>query len=602
MTEPTYDTDVLVVGTGPMGAASALALATYGVKVRAVTRYQWVSNTPRAHITNQRTMEVLRDLGLEQKAVNLGSAWNVMGDTLFATSLAGDEIARIRTWGTGDSRQGDYITASPSGMLDLPQSQLEPLLLGAAAERGAVLSFMTEYLRHEQDADGVTVFLRDRLDDREYSVRARYLIGADGARSAIVEQLGLPLEGEMGRATTAYVRFSADLSRYVEHRPSILYWMLTPAAAYGDIGMGLLRAVHPWTEWIAGWGYDSAQGDPDFSVAAVTAKIRELVGDPELTPEIIGTSTWQVNQAYALTFDSGRVFCGGDAVHRHPPSGGLGSNTCIQDAFNLAWKLAFVIAGHAGAALLDSYSAERVPVARQVVDRANRSRLEFAAFREALATSAAGGAGGAPGRESGDATGDVPAGDPTATLLATVRQGGPAGVAVRDALTAAMQLKNYEFNAQGVELNQRYVSAAMLPEPGAADEQWPRDRELYAQPSSRPGAHLPHAWLVGPAGTRVSTLDVVGHGDFVLLTGLSGTAWVEAVDALDRPYLRSVQVDAPGALDLYGDWRRVSGIHEAGALLVRPDGYIAWRSVDPVWDAAGAQALLREVLDAILGG
>lgn len=565
-----FDTDVLVVGAGPMGATTALALASRGIRVRVVTRYRWVSNSPRAHITNQRAMEVLRDLGVEQAALQLGSSWDQMGDTLFTTSLAGEEIARIRTWGTGDARRGDYITASPCGMLDLPQSRLEPILLGAAAERGADLSFMTEYLRHQQDADGVTVILRDRLDDREYSVRCRYLVGADGARSTIVDQLGLPLEGQMGRASTAYVRFKADLSQYTQHRPSILYWILTPGAAFGEIGMGLLRAVTPWTEWIAGWGYDPARGEPDFSDEAVARKIREMVGDPGLEFDTLGTSTWQVNQAYALSFGIGRVFCGGDAVHRHPPSGGLGSNTGIQDAFNLAWKLAYVIKGYATQAILDSYSAERVPVAAQIVERANLSRVEYQPFRDAVAR------GAAPSADRGE------------------------DVATRDAIADAMMLKNYEFNAQGVELNQRYASQAILPD-DPDEEQWARDRELFVQPSTRPGAHLPHAWLVGMDGTRVSTLDMVGGGDFVLLTGLAGAAWSDAVARLARPYLRIVRIGDPGAKDLYGDWRRASaGVHEAGALLVRPDGFIGWRQRSPVWDTDEAERMIEEALSAIL--
>lgn len=155
-----FQTDVLVVGTGPMGATTALALATYGVRVHVVNRYNWTANTPRAHITNQRAVEVLRDLGVEDDAKRYATKWEWMGDTLFTTSLAGPEIARLRTWGTGDKRVGDYLQGSPCTMLDLPQSKMEPLLVKHAAARGAVFWFNTEYLSHEQDAEGVTVKLR----------------------------------------------------------------------------------------------------------------------------------------------------------------------------------------------------------------------------------------------------------------------------------------------------------------------------------------------------------------------------------------------------------------------------------------------------------
>lgn len=262
MKQEAFQTDVLVVGSGPMGATTALALATYGVRVQVVNRYNWTANTPRAHITNQRAMEVLRDLGLEGDARRQATPWEWMGDTLFTTSLAGPEIARLRTWGTGDECIGDYLRASPCPMLDLPQNKMEPMLVRHAAERGAVFSFNTEYLGHEQDADGVTVRLRDLLSGREYAVRARYLVGADGARSKVMDDAGLELRGQLARAATAYVLFRADLARYAAHRPSILYWIATSDAAFGEIGLGLLRAIEPWNQWIAGWGFDMEKGSP----------------------------------------------------------------------------------------------------------------------------------------------------------------------------------------------------------------------------------------------------------------------------------------------------------------------------------------------------
>ena len=576
-----FETDVLVVGTGPTGSAAALALATYGVRVHAVTRSNWLAPTPRAHITNQRTVEVLRDLGVEEEATRYATPWELMGDTPFATSLAGEEIARLRTWGTGEDRHGEYVQGSPCPLLDIPQTYLEPVLLGNAAARGATVAFDTEYLAHTQDGAGVTVDLRDSLSGREYRVRARYLVGADGARSRIVADLGLELEGHLARAGTAYVLFHADLRRHVEHRPSILYWIMTPGTSVGEIGMGILRAVRPWHTWIAGWGYDLAAGEPDLAEDAVTAEIRAMVGDPGLEVDVAATSTWYVNQACATSYSSGRVFCGGDAVHRHPPSSGLGSNTSIQDAFNLAWKLAYVIQGHAHESLLDSYSLERVPVGQQVVARANQSRLDYGPLNECFRT-----------------TGEA---DPVAAGLAKLRDPGPAGVAVREALAEALELKNYEFNAQGVELNQRYASGAVLADPDAGEEHWPRDRQLHLQPSTRPGAKLPHCWLVDRNGHRVSTLDLVGRGRFCLVTGLAGGAWAHAVRKLALPFLSSVVIGSGGAADPYCDWARIREIHEAGALLVRPDGHVAWRHGEAMWDEDEALHLVENALRRVLG-
>jgi 2,4-dichlorophenol 6-monooxygenase len=577
-----FDTDVLIVGTGPTGATTALALATYGVRTHAITRRNWLADTPRAHVTNQRALEVLRDLGVEQDAAAHATPWELMGDMVFMTSLAGDEIARIRTWGTGEERIGDYLAGSPCPLLDIPQPYLESVLVRSAARRGASLAFNTEYLRHAQDRTGVTVRLQDRLSGREYDVRARYLVGADGAGSRVVEELGLELEGKLARAATAYVLFHAELGRYVQHRPSILHWIMRPGASFGEIGMTVLRAVSPWHTWIAGWGYDLATGaEPDFSTEALETRIRGYVGDPGLEIEVEATSTWCVNEAHAATYSSGRVFCGGDAVHRHPPSSGLGSNTSIQDAFNLAWKLAFVLQGFADESLLDSYSDERVPVGRQVVARANRSRVEYAPLNDCF-------------RTDGQA-------DPVAAGLAKLRDPGPDGVAVRAALREAIELKNYEFNAHGVELNQRYRSAAVIPDPAARPEVWRRDPQLYLQATTRPGAKIPHAWLVDEHGRRVSTLDLTGKGKFCVVTGLAGGAWVRAVRTLGLPFLRAVVIGDRGANDPYCAWAKAREIEEAGALLVRPDGYVAWRQCGATRDDDDALARLRGALRAILG-
>jgi 2,4-dichlorophenol 6-monooxygenase len=580
MNQEIEQTDVVVVGSGPMGATTALALASYGVRVLLVNRFKWTANTPRAHITNQRAVEVLRDLGVEADALREATPWEWMGDTLFTTSLAGPEIARLRTWGTGDERVGDYLQGSPCPMMDLPQNRMEPLLVKHAAAQGATLCFSTEYLSHDQDQDGVTVNLRNVDSGREFRVRARYLVGADGARSKVFEDAGLQVEGQLARAATAYVLFKADLTRYVAHRPSILYWIVTSNAAFGEIGMGLLRAIEPWKQWIAGWGFDMSKGEPDLSDEEVLRKVRILVGDPNLEIEIDNTSIWYVNQAHAPVYSRGRVFCGGDAVHRHPPSSGLGSNTCMQDAFNLAWKLAFVVKGHAGEALLDSYSLERAPVGAQVVKRANQSRVDYAPLNRCFR--------------------DADAADPVAAGLAKLADPGPEGVARRAALNDALALKNYEFNAQGVELNQRCVSAAVIPDAEAGEETFARDPQLYLQATSRPGAKIPHAWVIGLDGRRLSTLDLVGKGKFSLVTGIAGTAWAQAAQALDLPYLRTVVIGQAGAQDVYCNWARVREIEEAGALLVRPDGVVAWRNSRGVGDAAAAERELRDALSAIL--
>jgi 2,4-dichlorophenol 6-monooxygenase len=345
-----------------------------------------------------------------------------MGDSLFATSLAGEELFRLRAWGTGDERHGEYVRQRPSPMVDIPQPLLEPILVGAAGRNGVTLSFNTEYVAHEQDDSGVTVVWRDLRTQQEVTQRFRYLIAFDGAASRVAKKLDLPFVGELARAGTVYAQFEADLTKYVAHRPSILHWIFNRSAGVGEIGLGLLRAVEPWTQWIAGWGFDATAGPGDLSDETVLARIRAFIGDPDVDVSIIRTTTWYVNEQYATSYQSGRVFCGGDAVHRHPPSNGLGANTSIQDAYNLAWKVAFAVRGVAGPSLLDSYSHERVPVGRQIVTRANQSRRDFAGLRDWF---------------------DRDADDPVAAGVALLKERTQQGAALRDRMYRALQLKNY---------------------------------------------------------------------------------------------------------------------------------------------------------------
>ncbi|MGW2636981.1 FAD-dependent oxidoreductase [Streptomyces sp. NPDC001348] len=576
-----YDTDVLVIGSGPAGGTAALLLATYGVRTHLVTKYGWLADTPRAHITNQRAMEVFRDLGIEQEALVKGTPSRLMGDTVFATSLLGEEIGRIRAWGTGDESLTEYASQSPCGMIDLPQTYLEPILLANAAKRGAVVRLNTELVDFEQDPDGVTARLRDRPSGTERTIRARYMIGADGGRSIVAEKLGLPMEGQMGKAGSMNIVFRADLTQYVEHRPSVLYWIMRPGADVGGIGMGLLRMVRPWNEWLIVWGYDIDNPPPTVDDGAAAAIVRDLVGDDELDVQIDSASLWTVNHAYATRLHVGRVFCAGDAVHRHPPSNGLGSNTSVQDSYNLAWKLAAVLKGHAGPELLDTYSDERAPVAKQIVERANLSRDQFLPLFEAL------------GVVGGDEEGITKA-------LHAARQPDAEGAKKRRAIREAIELKHYEFNAHGIEHNQRYESAAVIPD--GSPETISRDAELFGHPTSRPGAKLPHAWLVDDKGGRISTLDLVARGSFSVVTGLAGTAWADAADILARELgldLRGVVIDRD-AHDAYGEWSRRAEIDEEGVLLVRPDGYVAWRRPSGTADITEATRLLREALTAVL--
>ncbi|MEX1657999.1 FAD-dependent monooxygenase [Streptomyces pseudovenezuelae] len=572
------ETDVLIVGSGPAGASAALALSSYGVPNIVVTRYASLADTPRAHITNQRTMEVLRDLGVEQDVIAQATPQHLMGNTTFCTSLAGEELGRVRSWGNDPLVQAAHELASPTRMCDMPQHLMEPVLVDAAVARGTSLRFQTEYLSHTQDADGVTATVRDRLRGDTYEIRAKYLIGADGGRSKVAEDAGLPMSGQMGVAGSINIVFEADLGKYTAHRPSTLYWVLAPGATVGGIGAGLVRCVRPWNEWLIVWGYDVTAGAPDLTTEYAESVVRQLIGDDEIPVTIKSSSAWTVNEMYAETYSQGRVFCAGDATHRHPPSNGLGSNTSIQDSYNLAWKLKLVLDGTASPKLLDTYTAERAPVGKQVVTRANRSIGETAPIFEALD-------GLSP---------QTP--EQLWANIAARKDAGEAAEKQRARLREAIAFKVYEFNAHGVDLNQRYVSDAVVPD-GSGEETFARDPELHHQPTSRPGARVPHAWLT--SGTRtLSTLDTVGKGRFTLLTGIGGEGWIRAAKAQDVEIATVVIGPGQRYEDPYGDWARLSEISDAGALLVRPDGFVAFRHPTAAPDA---EALLSDALRRILG-
>jgi 2,4-dichlorophenol 6-monooxygenase len=578
-------TDVLVIGTGPAGSATTALLASYGIDVMVINRYRWLSNTPRAHITNQRTMEVLRDLGreVEAEAMLHAAPQHLMGENVFCESLTGEELGRMKSWGTSPLSKAEHLMSSPCEMNDLPQTFMEPILFKTACSKGAQARMSTEYVSHVQDDAGVTTTCRDRLTGRDFTVRSKFLVGADGGNSLVAEHLGLPFEGKMGVGGSMNILFRADLSRYVAHRPSVLYWIMQPGADVGGIGMGLVRMVRPWNEWLIVWGYDINQPAPVVDAALATQVARQLVGDPTLEIELLGANTWTVNNCFATHMQKDRVFIMGDAAHRHPPSNGLGSNTSIQDGYNLAWKLAAVVKGQATPKLLESYSAERAPIARQIVTRANQSIAEFGPIFAALGMD--GGMDHAKIKANMDARCDAT----------------PAAEAQRAALRKAITFKKYEFDCHGVEMNQRYASGAVVTDGQAAHAPL-ADMELHYQPTTWPGARLPHVWVFDRHGAKHSTLDLTGKGQFTLITGIGGEAWIAAAQALSAALnmpIRVVKIGPRCAMEDHGgDWASARETGDAGCLLVRPDQHVAWRSTGLTANPAGD---LARVLHSILG-
>lgn len=580
--QPAYETEVLIVGTGPAGGTMALALAKAGIRTVVINRYGWTCRTPRAHITNPRAMEVFHDLGIIDDVKLYAAPTELMGENVMCQTLAGDEFGRLRTWGNEPGRRCNYAYGTPETNVDLPQNYLENILLGAAAHKGAEVLFHTEFVRFEQDDDGVTSFLRNRLTGAEYSVRSKYLVGTDGARSTVAAQLGLPFKGDMDKLGATNIVFTADLTKYVEHRPSSLYWMFRPDEGPAGIMSGTLRMVRPWTRWLGTTFFD-INNPPEIDDAEARRLMHKLIGDDSIPIQIESVALWAFNESWATRFHKGRVFCAGDAVHRHPPLKGLGSNTSVQDSYNLAWKLAHVLKGMASPVLLESYSQERVPVAEEFVPAAFGAMQYYDKVVAALNPTLS----------------EDPA--VSAASFEMLKVDNDNLTERRQQLREAVAATYRTFDCPGIEMNQRYQSCAVAAPADETPPPFAQDPEIYYQPTSFPGARLPHAWLFS-GNSRISSLYVCGGGEFTLLTGNSGAGWRAIAKAVSDELGVPIKVVTIGLgqdyQDLYGDYVRISEVEESGALLVRPDVYVGWRARSL---GETAQADLRAALASILG-
>jgi 2,4-dichlorophenol 6-monooxygenase len=571
----TLSTGVLIVGAGPAGLTAASLLARAGVDALTVTKYG-TANSPRAHITNQRTVEILRDLGIEDRVMERALPSHLMGKQVFATTFAGRELSRMMTWGTGPDRIGEYRAASPCEVCNAPQHILEPILLDRACALGADIRLHHELVDIDQDVDGVTARVRPRDGSDEFDVRAQYVIGCDGAKSLVGERGGFAYEGEAGMGNAITVWIDADLTRYTQHRSGALFFVCNPGS---DDIVSIWTCIEPWNEWSTIFVRHGMEAN-ELSEESVMARVRAAIGDSEVDVRIRNISQWEFNHVVASSYRRGRMFIAGDAAHRHPPANGLGSNTSMQDAYNLAWKLALVVGGQAGDGLLESYDAERQPVGRQIVDRANQSVGEMGAWLGPIGL-----------------RGDQTAEEANAQLDELF---GPNGEGRRQELFKGLEVMNGQFNAHGVELGQRYESSAVVGD-GTPFPAYERDPDLHYQPSSHPGSPLPHAWL-GRDTHDISTLDLCGYEHFTLITGADGGPWERAAAAVSRrlgvevrPFRVALGQDHN---DVLGEWTRLREVSDRGCVLVRPDRFVAWRQDDLVDDpTADLAAAMNQILD-----
>lgn len=590
------ETDLLVVGAGPAGASLSCFLARYGLKGIMISAAPGTADTPRAHLTNMSALEALRDIGLEDECYRLGKQGAQIRHYRWCETMAGEEYARIYSWGNDPRRKGDYEAASPCpGLLDLPQSLMEPILVKFATDYGFNVRFNTEFISFTRDITSGRVIsvVRDTLTGSEYCISSKYLFGADGGRSPVAEQAGLPFNRLPGGGTAYNVLVRCDLEHLMKHRPGNLHWNLR--LKRDDPWMINMRMVKPWYEWMAvAFPKDPFQKAQEWSVEEWKAALQDLIGDPEAEIEILGMSKWQINEAFAEEYSSENVFCLGDAVHRHPPVNGLGSNTCIGDAFNLAWKVNLVLKGIASPALLESYSVERQPVGAEVVRLSNAHLRRHVGIWQAL------GMQPQPGKTMEERTAG----------LKLLKEESEAGRASRKHFQELVKYMYHETHALGLEMGHKYFSQAIVdtdePEPWMPPGREADDAVLYYEPCSFPGRRLPHIWLGQEIPTKmVSTHDLAGKGDFCLFTGNGGQAWKEAAESVNKQLglpIRAVSIGAQQDwVDVYFEWAEKSGIEEDGALLVRPDLFCAWRSQRCPGSAEECTAKLGQVMRSILG-
>ncbi|GAA3213997.1 FAD-dependent monooxygenase [Nonomuraea helvata] len=532
-----YDENVpvLIVGAGPVGLSTAVFLGRHGIRTLVVEKRGETSMLPRAPGLQARTMEIFRAAGLgkEVRALEIGDSHPFFeGGILRVNTFS--EIADAVVL---EAPSLDGAEISPERVMGCGQDRYEVVLAEKAREYGGEVRFATRLREIEQDDDGVTAQVEDVTTGVVTTVRAQYLVGADGASSSVRNILGVSRSGRgtVFNALSIYFR-APELEEILADRPFILCY-----ATAGGTMTGLSR-LHGRDPWLAAPIYhpDKGESPADFTDERCIEIVRNASGKQDMHVEIMAKVPWEGAQLVAERFRVGRVFLAGDAAHVHPPAGGFGANTGIHDAHNLAWKLAATLHGWAGPELLDTYHDERHAVGSAMAQQAMvRNRIRH-----------------------GYATDDV---------------------------------RNEMVDDIIITLGYRYRSQAVVTETPRPTLTAPL--ELVGEPGTR----APHLWLERD-GERLSTIDLFWDSYVLLTSGEDGGAWQEAAAKLaehtDVP-LRVVRLGAEGDyVPLDDDWAATLGIARDGAILVRPDAFVAWRG----GGAADAEQVLAEVLGRVAGG
>jgi 2,4-dichlorophenol 6-monooxygenase len=588
---------VLIVGGGGCGLTASSMLSNLGVDHVLIERHADTSILPKAHVLNQRAVEILDQHRLWQSIKVTSAPPEHMCRFLYGTSLGEGSFGRTdfanpAAFGCDVSHDdyARYQRDSAYMATNLPQLRLEKILKREAELRnpGRVL-FNHEAVTFTERSDGVVVEVRDRTTGVKASYVADYVVAADGGKT-FGPALGITMEGPVYVADATSVHIKADLSPYW-HDGDLMCWLasvIDPASPLATPG-GLFGA--DWTTIVQmgpTWGKESEEfvvhlslGQKHTALEELTdddfkACIRRGLGIADLEMEVLKASRWHIQGIYAMQYQSPskRIFLAGDAAHRHPPTTGLGLNTAIGDAHNLTWKLAEVLKGHASPSLLDTYEAERQPVGKRVVQWALFTFMNFRHLDTAV--------GLLPGPKEMQQMNPM--------LFQQLCEDSFNGAARRAAVAYAAQSQRVEFAAHDLDIGAVYAAGALLGDSTTAPFVDPRGH-VYT-PTARPGHRLPHAWLQGPK--RISTHHLLDHqGSWLLLTDDSaeGTRWLVIAAEMTLKFglkITAVKVGESGNFkDEGGQWRKDSGLEGStgGAVLVRPDGYVALRAASFVANA-----------------
>ncbi len=532
---PDIEVPVLIVGGSLVGMSTAMLLGHHGIRSLAVEYHRGTAIHPRAAMITQRTMEVLRTVGVEQIVLQKSDEQFVQDGAIMAVeTLAGKEIAYF----IANLNEG-VRDVSPSLRIFITQSLLEPLLKLRATELGAELRFATEMISFTEDRDSVTAKIRHRDTGEISTVRAKYMIAADGSHSRIRDLMGIRMLGHGVFSKSITIYFRGDVAPLLRGRSLSVIYVLNSTLS------GFFRIEKPFTSGFLAvhWLGDPKNPVTDVSDGLTDERAYQLLraglGDSNAPVTIENVMHWDATADTAEHFQKGRVFLVGDAAHVMPPSGGFGGNTGVQDAHNIAWKLALVLKGLAGPELLASYDLERRPAAAFTVEQAYSRYVTRSA----------------PYLKSDN-----------------------------------MQAIQNDLN---IEFGYVYDSRAIVKEGNRGEQRTGAAAPMNEDPrksKGRPGTRAPHIYLQRD-GRRISTLDLFDC-NFTLLAGPEGNAWCERANAAAKQLGVAVdvhRVGAGGLSDPEGAFGAAYGLAPTGAVFVRPDGFVAWRA------QAGQAASVEEI-------